>query len=72
MHHTMSTPNFPLVVRNIFRALQIDTVTAFAFSIEDGTNHLGKLSSKSYNTVEDLALDPLKSFYDEQNQDFFF
>ena len=71
-HHTTKTPNIPLVVRNIFRALQIDTVTAFAFSTNDGTNHLGKLSSKSHNTVDDLALDPLESFYDERNQGFFF
>ena len=71
-HHVTSTPNVPLVVRNVFRALQIDTVTAFAFSTDDATNHLGKLSSKSHNTIDDLALDPLESFYDERNQDFFF
>ena len=70
--HSAASRSVPLVARNIFRALQIDTVTAFAFSTNDGTNHLGRLSSQSNNTVDDLGLDPLESFYDERNQDFFF
>lgn len=61
----------PVVVRNVFRALQADVFTAFAFAEGEGTdflNHLGK----GPNTLEDLGMGMMDLFHDEKRDEFFF
>ena len=61
----------PLVVRNIFRALQSDIFTAFAFSEQSGTVFLERLRSGA-NTMEDLGMEMMDLCHDERRESFFF
>lgn len=61
----------PLVVRNLFRALQADIFTAFVFSEEEGTTFLDNLKVGP-NTMEDLGMDMLDLCHDEKRDKFFF
>ena len=61
----------PLVVRNIFRALQSDIFTAFAFSEKSGTAFLERLRSGA-NTMEDLGMQMMDLCHDERRESFFF
>jgi len=61
----------PVVIRNVFRALQSDVFTAFAFSDLDGTRYLDNLK-KGPNTLEDLGMDDMDLFHDERRDKFFF
>ena len=61
----------PLVVRNLFRALQADIFTAFVFSEEEGTTFLDNLKA-SPNTTEDLGMDMLDLCHDEKRDRYFF
>lgn len=61
----------PLVVRNMFRALQADIFTAFAFSEIDGTSFLDRLRSGA-NTMEDLGMEMMDLCHDERRDTFFF
>ena len=61
----------PLVVRNMFRALQADIFTAFAFSEKDGTSFLERLRSGA-NTMEDLGMEMMDLCHDERRDTFFF
>ena len=61
----------PIVVRNVFRALQADVFTAFAFSEGEGTNFLNHLENGP-NTVEDLGMGMMDLFHDEKRDEFFF
>ena len=61
----------PIVVRNVFRALQADVFTAFAFAEGEGTNFLNHLE-KGPNTIEDLGMGMMDLFHDEKRDEFFF
>ena len=61
----------PIVIRNLFRALQADIFTAFAFSEEGGTHFLANLKAGA-NTVEDLGLSIMDLCHDEKREAFFF
>lgn len=61
----------PIIVRNVFRALQADIFTAFAFSEADGTNFLENLETGP-NTQEDLGMDMMDLFHDDKRDSFFF
>lgn len=61
----------PMIVRNVFRALQADIFTAFAFSETDGTNFLENLKAGP-NTQEDLGMDMMDLFHDDRRESFFF
>ena len=61
----------PLVVRNMFRALQADIFTAFAFSEADGTTFLERLRSGA-NTMEDLGMESMDLCHDERRDPYFF
>ena len=61
----------PLVVRNLFRALQADIFTAFIFSEEEGTTFLDNLKVGP-NTTEDLGMGMLDLCHDEKRDRFFF
>ncbi|KAL9637707.1 MAG: hypothetical protein Q9164_002032 [Protoblastenia rupestris] len=61
----------PIVVRNVFRALQSDIFTAFAFSDEDGTRYLNRLRTGP-NTMEDLNMEDMNLLHDERRDEFFF
>ncbi len=61
----------PLVVRNVFRALQADVFTAFAFSEKDGTSFLDRLRSGA-NTMKDLGMEIMDLCHDERRDTFFF
>ncbi len=61
----------PLVVRNIFRALQADTFTAFTFFEQNGTSFLDRLKSGA-NTMEDLGMEMMDLCHDERRDTFFF
>ena len=61
----------PIVVRNVFRALQSDIFTAFAFSDEDGTRYLHRLRTGP-NTMEDLNMEDMNLLHDERRDEFFF
>lgn len=61
----------PIIVRNVFRALQADIFTAFAFSETDGTNFLENLKTGP-NTQEDLGMDMMDLFHDDKRDSFFF
>ena len=61
----------PIVIRNVFRALQVDIFTAFAFADEAGTNFLDYLK-KGPNTLEDLNMGEMDLFHDEKRDEFFF
>ena len=61
----------PLVIRNMFRALQADIFTAFAFSEKDGTSFLERLKSGA-NTIEDLGMESMDLCHDEKRDPFFF
>ena len=61
----------PIIVRNVFRALQSDIFTAFAFSEEHGTRYLENLK-QGPNTLEDLEMESLDLLHDERRDEFFF
>ena len=61
----------PVVVRNVYRALQADLFTAFAFAEGEGTHFLDHLG-EGPNTVEDLGMGMMDLFHDEKRDDFFF
>ena len=61
----------PIIVRNVFRALQADIFTAFAFSETEGTNFLENLKTGP-NTQEDLGMDMMDLFHDDKRESFFF
>ena len=61
----------PLVVRNIFRALQADIFTAFAFADGEGTEFLDHLK-EGPNTLEDMGMGMMDLFHDEKRDEFFF
>lgn len=61
----------PLVVRNVFRALQADIFTAFAFSEKEGTSFLDRLRSGA-NTMEDLGMEMMDLCHDERRDTFLF
>ena len=61
----------PFVVRNLFRALQSDIFTAFAFSEKSGTAFLDRLRSGA-NTMEDLGMEMMDLCHDERRESFFF
>ena len=61
----------PLVVRNLFRALQADIFTAFLFSEEEGTTFLDNLKVGP-NTMEDLGMGMLDLCHDEKRDRYFF
>ena len=61
----------PIVVRNVFRALQADVFTAFAFDEDEGTEFLDHLQSGP-NTLEDLGMSEMDLFHDEKRDEFFF
>jgi len=61
----------PVVIRHMFRALQADVFTAFAFSESNGSKFLDNLKSGS-NTMEDLGMEDMDLFHDERRDDFFF
>ena len=61
----------PIVVRNVFRALQSDIFTAFAFSDAHGTCYLENLKFGP-NTLEDMGMDDMELLHDERRDKFFF
>lgn len=61
----------PVIVRNVFRALQADIFTAFAFSETNGTKFLENLKAGP-NTLEDLGMDMMDLFHDDKRESFFF
>ena len=61
----------PLVVRNLFRALQADIFTAFAFSEQEGTTFLDDLRVGP-NTMEDLGMGMMDLCHDEKRDMYFF
>ena len=63
--------NCPIVIRNVFRALQADIFTAFAFSDADGSRFLDNLKGGA-NTLEDLGMRDMDLFHDEHREKFFF
>lgn len=68
---TRSGEDDAVVVRHVFRALQADVFTAFAFSGENGAKFLDHLKPGA-NTMEDLGMDDLDLFHDERREPFFF
>ena len=60
-----------IVIRNMFRALQADIFTAFAFSDADGSRFLDNLKGGA-NTLEDLGMRDMDLFHDEHREKFFF
>lgn len=62
----------PLVVRNLFRALQADIITAFVLSESIGTNFLGNLTVGRANTAEQLGMTVTDLFHDDKRDAYFF
>ena len=62
----------PLVVRNLFRALQADIFTAFVFSESTGTNFLGNLTVGRANTAEQLGMGVIDLFHEDKRDGYFF
>jgi len=60
-----------VVVRHVFRALQADIFTAFAFSDANGTTFLHNLRQGA-NTMEEIGMSALDLFHDEKRDQFFF
>lgn len=60
----------PIVMRNIFRALQSDLFTAFAFSEETGTRYLDGLDAGS-NSLEELGMTEMDLLHDEKRDKVF-
>lgn len=60
-----------VVVRNVFRALQADIFTAFAFSEAEGTTFLDNLTVGP-NTLEDLRMEEMDLCHDERRDVYFF
>lgn len=77
LHHqsgngeTLPGSTGPLVVRNLFRALQADIFTAFAFSEQEGTTFLDNLKVGP-NTMEDLGMVMMDLCHDERRDIYFF
>ena len=61
----------PIVCRNIFRALQADIFTAFAFADETGTQYLENLGH-GINSSQELGMDSMDLCHDEKRDPFFF
>ena len=61
----------PLVIRNLFRALQADILTAFTFSEQLGTTFLDNLKVGP-NTIEDLGMEAMDICHDERRDTYFF
>lgn len=61
----------PVIVRHLFRALQADIFTAFAFSDVEGSAFLDNLKCGA-NTMEDLGMHDLDLFHDDRREEFFF
>ena len=61
----------PIVVRHIFRALQADIFTAFAFSEEVGTTFLDNLRAEP-NTMEDLGMGMMDLCHEDRRDAYFF
>lgn len=77
LEHQM-TPNYkgsvssgPIVVRHIFRALQADIFTAFAFSEDEGTTFLDNLRTGP-NTMEDLDMGKMDLCHEDRRDAYFF
>ena len=62
----------PLAVRNLFRALQADIFTAFAFSSSIGTNFLGNLNVGRANSAEQLGMGVIDLFHEDKRDAYFF
>ena len=60
----------PIVMRNIFRVLQSDIFTAFAFSEETGTRYLDGLNAGS-NSLEELGMTEMDLLHDEKRDRVF-
>ena len=60
----------PIVMRNIFRALQSDVFTAFAFSEATGTRYLDGLNAGS-NSPEELGMADMDLLHDEKRDRVF-
>ena len=60
----------PIVIRHIFRALQSDVFTAFAFSEEAGTHYLDGLSAGS-DSLEELGMVDMDLLHDEKRDKIF-
>lgn len=61
----------PIVVHHLFRALQADIFTAFAFSDAEGSFFLDNLR-KGSNTMEELGMGSMDLFHDDRRDTFFF
>jgi len=61
----------PLVVRNLFRALQTDIFTAFVFSESVGTNFLGNLTVGRANTTEQLGMGVIDLCHEDKRDAYF-
>ncbi|MCJ1477951.1 hypothetical protein MMC13_006626 [Lambiella insularis] len=62
----------PIRVCNLFRALQMDVLTAFAFSDSNGTDFLGKLDSSNGQTLAALGMENLELFMEDCRCRYFF
>lgn len=60
----------PITIRNIFRALQSDVFTAFAFSEEAETRYLDGLDEKSHS-LEELGMADMDLLHDEKRDRVF-
>ena len=60
-----------IILRNVFRALQADIFTAFAFSDDLGTSYLDNLREGA-NTTDDLGMNLMDLCHDEKRDPYFF
>ena len=61
----------PVVVRHVFRSLQADIFTAFAFSEAEGTTFLDNLKVGPY-TMEDLGMGMMDLCHEDRRDAYFF
>ena len=69
--HADTGTSGPIVVRNVFRALQADVFTAFAFSESEGTTFLDNLRTGP-NTMEDLGMGMMDLCHEDRRDAYFF
>ena len=62
----------PLVVCNLFRALEADVLSAFAFSELDGTSYLDRLDQSGKHSMEHLGMQKMDLFHEDKRGQFFF
>ena len=60
-----------LMARNVFRALAVDVITAFAFSESTGTKFLDRLQSGP-NTMQQIGMDDFALWNQDERDPFFF